>query len=180
MYDLLKHSDVENKIITIRDTKVILDSDVAELYGVETKRINEAVKNNPDKFPDGYLLSLSSNEWNGMKTKFSTSLGPGGKVKLPVAFTEKGLYMLATILKSKKATETTLAIVEAFAKLRELTGTISEIASTADPEKQKRLMAQSGDIISDLLGDELQVSDTETTIELNFAVVKLKHTIKRK
>ena len=88
--------------------------------------------------------------------------------------------MLATILKSKKATETTLAIVEAFAKLRELTGTISEIASTADPEKQKSLMVQSGDIISDLLGDELQVSDTETTIELNFAVVKLKHTIKRK
>ena len=176
----MKLQTIQSKIYTIRGVKVILDSDVAELYGVETKRVNEAVKNNPDKFPDGYILPLSSNEWNVMKTKFSTSLGPGGKVKIPVAFTEKGLYMLATILKSKKATETTLAIVEAFAKLRELTGTISEIASTADPEKQKSLMVQSGDIISDLLGDELQVSDTETTIELNFAVVKLKHTIKRK
>jgi len=106
MYNILKNSEVESKIISLRNTKVILDSDVALLYGVETKRVNEAVKNNADKFPNGYIFSLSSDEWSQMKTKFSTSFGPGGKVKLPVAFTEKGLYMLATILKSKKATET--------------------------------------------------------------------------
>ena len=180
MYDVLKHSEVESKMITIRNAKVLLDSDVAALYGIETKRVNEAVKNNPAKFPEGYILSLSSEEWNGMKTNFSTSLGPGGKVKLPVAFTEKGLYMLATILKSKRATETTLAIVEAFARLRELSGTVSAIAASSSAEEQKNLMAKGGAIISDLLGDELQLSDTETTIELNFAVLKLKHTIKRK
>jgi hypothetical protein len=173
-------NEVESKIISFKDKKVILDNDVAALNGVETKRINEAVKNNQDKFPEGYLLNLSSEEWFDMKSKISTSFGPGGKVKPPVAFTEKGLYMLATILKSSKATETTLAIVEAFAKLRSLTTTFSELNQTADPKKQKKLINRSGEIISDLLDDQLQISDTETTIELNFAVVKLKHTIKRK
>jgi len=76
-----------------------LDADVAEIYGVETKRINEAVKNNPDKFPAGYIIELDKTEWDGLKSKFSTST-KGGKVKLPSAFPEKGLYMLATILKS--------------------------------------------------------------------------------
>ena len=92
-------NEVERRIITIRNVKVILDSDVAALYGVETKRVNEAVRNNNDKFPHGYLVQLSKEEWDDLKSKISTSLGPGGKVKLPVAFTEKGLYMLATILK---------------------------------------------------------------------------------
>ena len=95
----MKTKDIENKIITLRNSKVIIDSDVAELYGVETKRINEAVKNNKDKFPKGYVFELSEEEWNLLKSNFSTS-NKGGKVKTPKAFTEKGLYMLATILKS--------------------------------------------------------------------------------
>ena len=179
MNDILKHINVEKKIITLRDMKVILDSDVAVLYGVETMRINEAVRNNPDKFLEGYFFKLTGKEkqevieiFDNPKLKFSPSM--------PKAFTEKGLYMLATILKSAKATETTIAIVEAYAKLRELTGAVSELASTADLQKQKSLINRSGEIITDLLGDELHVSDTETTIELNFAVVKLKHKIKRK
>ena len=68
----MKQQLIENKIITIREQKVILDSDVAELYGVETKRINEAVKNNPDKFPDGYILYLSMDEAIASRSKFST------------------------------------------------------------------------------------------------------------
>ena len=112
-------NDVQDKIIRIQDRNVLLDSDVAWLYGVETKRVNEAVNNNPDKFPEGYIFRLESNEWQNLKSKISTSSW-GGKNKLPNAFTEKGLYMLATILKSEKATETTIAIVEAFAKMREL------------------------------------------------------------
>jgi hypothetical protein len=113
MPDLLPYIDVEKKIITIRGQKVILDSDVAELYGVETMRINEAVKNNPQKFPKGYIFQLNKKEkkevienFDNPKLKFSPAL--------PTAFTEKGLYMLATILKSPKAAETTIAIVETF------------------------------------------------------------------
>ena len=86
MTDIIKFSEVEESIITLRGQKVILDSDVAKLYGVETKRINEAVKNNPEKFPDGYVLQVEKSEWEIMKSKFSTSLGAGGKVKYPKAF----------------------------------------------------------------------------------------------
>jgi len=173
-------NEVERRIITIRDVKVILDSDVAALYGVETKRVNEAVRNNNDKFPHGYLLQLSKEEWDHLKSKISTSLGPGGKVKLPVAFTEKGLYMLATILKSHKATETTIDIVEAFARLRLLSTNISAIQKTSDDEIKKNLMQEAGQVMADLLDDTLKISNTETTIEFNLAVVKVKHTIKRK
>lgn len=180
MSEIVKFSEVEDKIIKLRDQNVILDSDVAILYGVETKRINEAVKNNPDKFPDGYIFQLDKKEWEIMKTKFSTSLSPGGKVKYPKAFTEKGLYMLATILKSERATQTTIAIVETFTQIRELSRTISELSASPEEHVQKQLMQRSGDIISDLLGEDLQTTDTETSIELNFAVLKFKHTIKRK
>jgi hypothetical protein len=93
--DIVKFEAVEKRILDVRGEKVILDSDVAELYGVETKRVNEAVKNNPDKFPEGYIIALNKKEWDGLKSKFSTSI-KGGKVKLPSTFTEKGLYMLAT------------------------------------------------------------------------------------
>src|SRR3990172_13005461 len=112
--DVVKIENLKELIIEIRGQSVLLDSYVAELYGVKTKRINEAVKNNPDKFPDGYIMELDKNEWGSLKSKFSTSI-KGGKVKIPSVFTEKGLYMLATILKSPKAVETTLAIIETFA-----------------------------------------------------------------
>lgn len=99
---------------------------------------------------------------------------------LPKAFTEKGLYMLATILKSPMATQTTIAIVETFAKIKELSRTVSRISESDDEQEQKGLIRHGGDILSDLLYQEVPVSDTETSIELNFAVLKLKHTVKRK
>jgi phage regulator Rha-like protein len=177
--NIVKFSDVDDKIIDIRNQKAILDSDVAELYGVETKRINEAVSNNPDKFPDGYIIQMNKEEWAILKSKFSTSSW-GGKNKLPNVFTEKGLYMLATILKGEKAVHTTIAIIETFSQLRELQKTVAALSEAPDEFQQKSLMQRGGEIISDLLGDGLKTSDTETSIELNFAVLKFKHTIKRK
>ena len=102
MNDIIQSNQVEDLIITIRDERVILDSDVAMLYGVETREINQAVKNNPDKFPEGYILSLSNDEKNEVikifdnlkKLKFSPT-----NIK---AFTEKGLYMLATPVNLKQ------------------------------------------------------------------------------
>ncbi len=182
MSNIVKFQSVEDRIIEIRDTQVILDSDVAALYGVETKRINEAVKNNPDKFPDGYIITMENEEWKSLRSKISTlkTAGRGEHTKyIPKAFTEKGLYMLATILKSPQATQTTIAIVETFAKLRELSRTVAELSNTTDQYQQKNLMQKSGEIIADVLGDDLQTTDTETSIELNFAVLKFKHTIKR-
>lgn len=183
MENAVKFSEVEKAVLTIRGQQVILDADVASLYGVETKRVNEAVKNNPDKFPEGYILSLENEEWDTLRSKIST-LKTGGRGEhtkyAPKAFTEKGLYMLATILKSPKATQTTIAIVETFAKIRELSRTVAELSVSKDKSRQNTLMQHGGDILAELMDDDLQVSDTETTIELNFAMLKLKHTVKRK
>jgi hypothetical protein len=170
---------IQESIMEIRGQKVLLDSDVARIYGVDTKRINEAVKNNPEKFPEGYLLRLTKTEWAVLKSKFSSS-NRGGKVKLPVGFPEKGLYMLGTILRSRKATKAAFAIIETFAKIRELSRTMKTLSINKDVRMQKALMRRSGEIVSDIFDEELRTSDTETSLELNFAVLKFKHTIKRK
>ena len=170
---------IKDKIIVIQGHQTILDSDVAALYGVETKRVNEAIKNNPDKFPDGYILQLTPAEWAVLRSKFSTSKR-GGKQKLPQAFTEKGLYMLATILKSPVATQTTIGIIETFAKVKELSRTMSALQEPNDPHLQERLAEKGSRIISDLLGDAFETTQSETTIECNLVVLKVKHTITRK
>jgi hypothetical protein len=173
-------SDVQEKLITIQNEKVLLDSDVAWLYGVETMRINEAVKNNPNKFPEGYIIRLESEEWKNLKSKISISSW-GGKNKRPTVFTEKGLYMLATILKSERATYTTIAIVEAFAKIRELSNRVAELVKSPDnTEKQADVVQKSSEILSDIVTKELQTTGTETSFEINLlSAIKIKHTIKR-
>ncbi len=179
MGKIIKYKNIESKIIELRGQKVLLDFDIAEIYGVETKRINEAVKNNKNKFPDNYLFILTANELKVLRTKFSTTKLAKTRVA-PKAFSEKGLYMLATILKSKQAVDATFAIIETFAKVRELTQTIQALSENPEKKKQKTLMQKSGDIISELLDSDMQTSETETSIELNFAVLKFKHTVKKK
>lgn len=178
---VIKQDQVQKKIITLRGQQIIIDADVAELYGVETKRINEAVSRNQNKFPNGYLFELSKEEWNSLKSQFATSI-KGGKVKSPTAFTEKGLYMLATILKSQKAVETTIAIIDTFAKVKELGRVIQQVQSLPENSpKQKTLMEHTGDLIADLIipENELEVTGTETTYEMNFAIFKIKRTVKK-
>ncbi|MEI6516378.1 MAG: ORF6N domain-containing protein, partial [bacterium] len=109
----IKFENVQDRIVELRGERVLLDVDVAELYGVETKRINEAVKNNADKFPAGYIMDVEAEEFKELRSKFSTAKFAKTRV-LPKAFTEKGMYMMATILKSKRATAATLAIIEAY------------------------------------------------------------------
>ena len=156
-------NDVRDKIMTIQNKNVLLDSDVAWLYGVDTKRINEAVNNNPNKFPGEYIIRLESDEWQNLKSKFSTSSW-GGKNKLPNAFTEKGLYMLATILKSEKATDTTIAIVETFAKMRELSNIVVELVrSPDDTQKHADVMQKSSEILSDMVTKERMIQELENT-----------------
>ena len=107
---------IDDMIYEVRGVQVMLDSDLAELYQVETKRINEAVKNNPDKFPERFYFRISESEYGDLKSKNSTS--KGGSRKGHTAFTEQGVYMLATILKSKVATNVSIAIMDAFVKMR--------------------------------------------------------------
>ena len=104
--------DVEARMIVLRKQPVLIDADVAELYGVETKRVNEAVKNNPRKFPYGYLFELDKYEKNEVVEKFDHLKKLKFSKVSPTAFTERGLYMLATILKGERAEKTTLAIID--------------------------------------------------------------------
>ena len=181
---IVSFEQVRDKIVNIRGQQVIPDFAVAELYGVETREINQAVKNNPRKFPKGWLLVLDNQESAFLRSKFlmlDNKTGRGNYSKHNYkAFTERGIYMLATILKGDRATDTTIVIIDAFAKLRELSQSIKEIANNPDKDQQKSLIHKSGEIMEDLFGDSLSTSETETEIELNFAVLKLKHTIKRK
>ena len=170
---------VEEKIITLRNQQVILDCDVAELYGVETKRINEAVNNNPEKFPEGYIFELDNQEFSVLRSKFSTTKFSKTR-QLPKAFTEKGLYMLATILKSPRAVQTTIAIVEAYAKLKELSRVIVEIPKQQEnKEMQKKLAHRSGQLVEELMSDVLPKQSSETTIEMNLAMFKIRHSVRR-
>ena len=117
---VLKENQIQNMIYEIRGKQVMLDSDLAILYGVETKRINEAVKNNPMKFPDRLTFRIEEFEYNILKSKISTS--KGGSRKGHSVFTEQGVYMLATILKSSVATQVTLNIMDAFVAMRHFIG----------------------------------------------------------
>ena len=177
--------DVESRIVTIRGQHVLLDRDVAELYGVETKRINEAVKNNPDKFPPRCIIYLDDEESAVLRSKLSTlepSQGKGRYSKYNFkAFTERGLYMLATVLKSPRATQTTLAIIDTFVEVREMARTMEALQNVTDGStEQQSLLQKTGQLLATVVGNNLSTASTETEIELNFAVVKIKHKFIRK
>ena len=138
--NVIQFDDVEQKIIELRGTQIILDSDVAALYGVATREVNQAIKNNLGKFPnESYLFELTYAEKVEVIKIFDNPPERRFSPVLPKAFTEKGLYMVATILKSKRATLTTLAIVEAFAKLRAISRTMMRLSESSDEAVQKNL-----------------------------------------
>lgn len=112
---------IESKIYLIRGQKVLLDSDLALLYGVDTRVLNQAVRRNVERFPADFMFQLSDIEWNFLKSQFVTSKGgPGGKRKLPLVFTEYGVAMLSSVLKSDRAILVNISIMRAFGKLREI------------------------------------------------------------
>ena len=177
--------DVESRIVIVRGQHVLLDRDVAELYGVETKRINEAVKNNPEKFPPRCIIYLDEEESAVLRSKFSTiepSQGKGHYSKYNFkAFTERGLYMLATILKSEQAIDTTIAIIETFTQVRRMARTMEALQNVTDGgTEQQSLLQKTGQLLATVVGNNLSTASTETEIELNFAVVKIKHKFIRK
>lgn len=142
-------TDVRKSIVVIRDIPVIADADVASLYGVETKRVNEAVRNNPDKFPEDYMFVLSSEESDGFAGRNfrPQKFLPKARV-LPKVFTEKGLYMLATILKSKNALNVTFAIIETFTQVRCLKRELVDLHKETDSGKQTAKMRHFGKVLS--------------------------------
>lgn len=179
---------VRSRMIVLRDCPVLLDRDVAELYGVQTKEVNQAARNNPDKFPDGFLFQLDAEEFANWKSNILTSnLSDGERASIkmgmrrpPVAFTERGLYMLATILKGEIATRATLAIVNTYAQLRSMVRDMEALQALKDgsPEQAAQLTT-AGHKLAALIGDNLSTESTKTTIELNLAVLKITHEVTR-
>lgn len=121
---------IEHKIFLIRGLKVMLDSDLAELYGVETKVLKRAVKRNEDRFPDDFMFILTSDEYESIRCQIGTlKKGRGQHSKyLPIVFTEQGVAMLSSVLSSKRAALVNIAIMRTFVKLREVLSTHKELA----------------------------------------------------
>ena len=127
---------IMNKIYLIRGQKVMLDKDLAELYSVETRRLNEQVKRNIERFPDDFMFQLESDEFENLKSQFATSRW-GGRRKLPFAFTEHGVLMLSSVLNSDRAIKVNIQIIRVFTKMRQLIETHSEILRKLEQIEKK-------------------------------------------
>jgi len=184
--NIVKFENLEGKLIKYKDQFVLVDSDVAELYGVTTKEINQAVNNNPNKFPDGYILELTSEEKAKVVKKFDHLKKLKYSPYLPKVFTEKGLYMLATIIKSKVATETTIKIIETFADIKKLSRNLNAISADQSEEEQEALVKESNVLLEKIIDiepmREMKDDETEieTKIELNLGFVKVSRVVKIK
>ena len=130
---------IAHSILLMRGQKVILDADLARLYGVTTQRLNQQVRRNLDRFPEDFMFQLTREETDSLKLHFATSkAGRGGRRTLPLAFTEHGALMAASVLSTPRAVEVSIYVVRAFVRLRELLGTHAELAETLE-ELEKRL-----------------------------------------
>ena len=144
-------AEIQSRMIVIRGELSLLDRDVAALYGVETKRVLEAVRNNQEKFPAGYVVSLEPNEVELLRSKISSLESQPGKGHHSKhgykVFTERGLYMLAKILKGERAVRTTIDIIETYAKVRSLKRELVELHQETDTgERRNLILPRSSDI----------------------------------
>jgi hypothetical protein len=133
---------VERAILTLRGRRVVLDTDLARLYGVSTKRLNEQVKRNPGRFPPEFVFRLNQAEFRRLRSQNATSnTGRGGRRHPPLAFTEHGAVMAANVLNSARAIEVSVLVVRAFVRLRQLAVTHAELSARLD-ELEGRYDAQ--------------------------------------
>jgi len=150
-------NQIENKIYTIRGVQVMLDSDLAEMYQVETKRINEQVKRNEKRFPNGFMFQLNQREWDDLKSQIATSssnlhlksqiattkMNHGGRRKLPYVFTEQGVSMLSAVLTSDTAIEVSIQIIQAFVTMRKTLGQLQGVLQRLEGVELKQLQTDS-------------------------------------
>ena len=164
MDELIVQSEISSRIYTIRGKQVMLDRDLAALYQVETKVLNQAVKRNIKRFPNDFMFQLSDKEYENLKSQFVTSSSKhGGRRYMPFVFTEQGVYMLATVLKSDVAIEVNIAIMRTFTKLRKfskqynvLAKKIMEVEKKSDKQYQELLR-----LLEELI-EESKVAESKT------------------
>jgi hypothetical protein len=186
--EIVKFEAIEDKLIKYNSEFVLIDKDVAGLYGVSTKEINQAVSNNHDKFPDGYIIELTKEDKIELVKKFDRFNKLKHSTANPKVFTEKGLYMLATIIKSKVATQTTLQIIETFAKVKELSRNINKIMKETDEIIQNNLASKSNIILEEIIeiepdiltdDEDCEVIETTTKFEFNLGFAKVSRSVKK-
>lgn len=141
--DLIPAERIARSIYFLRGQKVMLDSDLAELYGVETSNLNKAVKRNVDRFPPDFMFQLTPEEWENLRFQIGISSLKeyGGRRYLPYVFTEQGVAMLSSVLKSPRAIQVNIAIMRAFVQLREILSTHKDLARKLE-EMEKKYDAQ--------------------------------------
>jgi len=172
---------IERRIYVIRGLKVMLDSDLAELYQVETFNLNKAVKRNRDRFPEDFMFQLSAEEAEPLIFQIGMSKpeGRGGRRTLPYAFTEHGVAMLSSVLKSRRAVQMNILIIRAFVKLRELLATHKELARQigqieAAQEHQARTQQQQASILVSVVEDIQKLKNPPLTRAIGFVARSLK------
>jgi hypothetical protein len=134
--DVVPVEAIERRIYLIRGEKVMLDADLADLYGVSTKAFNQAVKRNPDRFPADFMFQLNKDEAGNLRSQTVTSSW-GGRRYLPYVFTEHGVSMLSSVLNSDRAVQVNIAIMRAFVKLREIMATHKDLAHKIEALERK-------------------------------------------
>lgn len=154
----LNTDSISRRIVLIRGQKVVIDSELADLYGVETRRLNEQVRRNADRFPPDFMFQLTAAEYADLMSQIATSnVGRGGRRKLPLAFTEHGALMAATVLNTSRAVEVSLYVVRAFVQLREVLATHRDLAAKlVDLERKTELLALKHDSLAQNTRAQLQ------------------------
>jgi len=136
MTDLVPNERVENKIYLIRGQKVMLDRDLAELYGVPNKALVQAIKRNMERFPEDFMFQLTTEEFKNLRSQIVTSSW-GGRRYLPYVFTEQGVAMLSSVLRSKRAIMVNVHIMRVFARLREILSTHEDLRRKIEAMEKK-------------------------------------------
>ena len=149
-------------IVVVRGQRVLLDSDLADLYAVETKRLNEQVKRNMGRFPSDFMFQLTSDEFENLKSHFATSSW-GGRRKLPLAFTEHGAIMAASVLNSDRAVQMSVYVVRAFVRLRERVASNQQLSQRLDELERclNHKLATHDETIAELIKALRQLMTTE-------------------
>ncbi|KAA1241013.1 ORF6N domain-containing protein [Aquimarina sp. RZ0] len=154
---------ITNKIYLIRDQKVMLDRDLAELYGVETKRLKEAVRRNKERFPEDFMFEMTKEEFQNWRTQFATSKSDQRGLRYaPFCFTEQGVTMLSCVLNSKKAIEVNIKIIRVFTKLRQmLTENLNLQLDIEEIKKKLTNHSKNIELVFDYLDELNQKLDTQ-------------------
>ena len=186
--EITRFESLESKLIELRDAFVLIDKDVAMLYEIEPKRLREQLKRNIEKFPKDYAYQVSNEVFDMMVSQNVTPSKSSFGGTNPWVFTEKGLYMVATILKSKNALNATFQIIETFSKIKELSRNINDIMKTTDEDMQKELALKSNKILEDVIDidddileddEDGEIIETKTKFEFNLGFAKVSRSIKK-